>query len=756
MTTKTNLANDTGSSIDNESSIYAIAGRLDVQSRLLAKQLHEAGHIYLLYGLLDGLNLSYSTLKYFFDVVLTNSKTSSSDAMHEWTLTPAGMLVAATESITLIVFSMLANHFKDSDKNLFKRYIAVTWPYLRDSLKGLKNGYKGVRSAVQVANLLGGFHLNLLILPVGLVISGLTIMNRIWLRHMISLRKDMMRANAILLESIENNENLTSEDYKRIRNSIFDQAEEVKNRHRFAYVAVAYSGIADSLYYYIGILTLCSFNWPLLLAMATLCVTYSLVCIATRMYEEYDHQRKLKISQVKIDLALFIKENTPVLQTNFARLQEISELIALGDKTKALLEEQDKLTANIKATLLEFKNKRDHLKSLATLSPLQACLEGMRHGLAAYGALSSVVFAIATIIVFTTATFPPALIISCISAGIIFLAGFVAYSMYQHYKHRTKEDIVADKPYEKLNDMLKDLKQIQQRNTKLLKDPECSEKPRDFKEEVKKVIDDGKKVPSAPEFIFQQWFETIRSFFSGLSKGTKAVDYTLNPLQELASDGHYHDTPVMIGISFAASALYAFTLALRAHARSFGRPPISQPNPMDGKQAASVEAADPKAEPTLTNGDKPDHPPPINQKIKVKDPQQQLQAPPSRDSEFIVAERVANNSQLAQHCSRKPTQPIPISRFTSLLFHHTSQSSNDRTEKAKLTTNRFFSKNDIAEEKLGGLNQNTVSSAQSDTRIIKKPNLTKALRLGSSSFSLFSRKDNFLSPVISTVTPTPS
>jgi hypothetical protein len=103
------LANSKAPSVSNDSFIYSKAERLDAQSRLLAKQLHESGQIYVLYGLLDGLNLSYSILKSLFDVVLTNSNVSSSDVMHEWTLTPQGILVAATESITLIVFTMLAN-----------------------------------------------------------------------------------------------------------------------------------------------------------------------------------------------------------------------------------------------------------------------------------------------------------------------------------------------------------------------------------------------------------------------------------------------------------------------------------------------------------------------------------------------------------------------------------------------------------------------------------------------------------------------
>ncbi|WP_419419847.1 hypothetical protein ACNVED_00650 [Legionella sp. D16C41] len=776
MASKTKLANDIASSTDNESAVYAIAGRLDVQSRLLARQLHEAGKIYIFYGLLDGLNLSYLTLKNLFDIIFTNSKTSSSDAMHEWTLTPTGILVAATESITLIVFSMLANHFKDSDKNLLKRYIAITWPYIRDSLKGLKNIYKGVRSTIQVANLLSGSHLNLLILPVGLTLSVLSISNRIWFRHMVNLRKNMMKANAILLASIEDNGNLTVEDYKRIRNQIYTQINEVKNRHRLAYASTAFNGTVDSLYYYMGILTLCSFNWPLLVGLTALCILYCIACIATRIYEEYDNQRKLKITQLEIDLALFIKENTSSLQANFARLQEISELIALGNKSKALLEEQDKLTANIKLTLLDFKNKRDHLKSLATLSPLEACLEGMRHGLAAYSALSCVIFAISTIVILTTATFPPALIISCISAGIIFLAGFVAYSMYQHYKHRTKDEVINDKPYEKLNEMLRDLKQIQQRSaTNVIRETIQPEKRRNFKEEVKDVINDGKKVPSAPEFIFQQWFETIRTFFSGLTKGPKATGYVLNPLQELASDGHYHDAPIMVGISFIASALYAFTLALRNHARSFGRPPFNQTKRQD-KINSSLH---PPPTSFAKTDKSPPSPPQVAQQIKEASslPNRQESNPSQQENKkSILAENIPENTESPESSdlTQIPSQQFNVktldksrttltdsqspqktqSSYFIKLFNHANQNNKDK-EKTQTTDKGYVDKQRAATTiETVELRKNDIpNTTKLDAPKLKKTGLMETFRLGTSHFSLFSKKESFVAPGTTTLKP---
>ncbi|STX30125.1 transmembrane protein [Legionella beliardensis] len=777
MTTDTS----TDYSVHNESNLYSIAGRLDVQSqsRLLAKQLHEAGNIYILYGLLDGLNLSYSTLKYCFDVLLTNSKASASDALHEWTLTPEGMLVAATESITLIAFSMLANYFKDSDKNLFKRYIAILWPYLRDSIKAVKNSYKGVRNTIQVANLLGGggINLNFLMLPVGLALSGLTVLNRIWYRHVVNLRKDMMKANGTLLASIEQQDALTEEECRQIRYKINCQIEEIRIKHRLAFLSAAAGGLLDSFYSYMGILCLCSFSWPLLLAMTVICITFAVISILTRIYEEYDNQRKLEVTQAKIDLTLFVKEHTLSLQADFARLQELSELIAAGNKNSDYLEEQERLASEIQNKLEAFRAKRDHLKSLNTFSPLAACLEGMKNGLAAYTAASSILFAISTLAFFTSFAFPPIVIISLISLGLVFLAGFVAHSMYKHYQHSVSEDIVADKPYEQLQDMLRDLKQMQQKSANELPEDEPGIKKRDFKEEAKTIINDGSQVASAPEFTFQSWFETIRSFFSGLAKGPKTVDYTLNPLQELGSDGHYHETPVMIGLSFAASALYAFTMALRAHARSFGRPPITQSKATD-KNKAEVDPISTVSKATGSINDPNQHLKPPERTTVKKSGKKKMCL--SEESKIAIASTTLIDSNQPPHLKKKPnhkekanptnvdkatvtsntknsnksTQPVdaPAYGLSPLrLANHIIYGSSETTKSGK--SSRLPKKPLDPEGNKQIFGEHNIQNTE-DEFLIKTPSPST---LGRSRFSLFGQKD-FLprspTPVVASITAT--
>ena len=85
------------------------------KTQRLADELDRNRHIYAFQGALDGLNLSYTTLKYFFDALNPDATLSASDTMHTWMLTPVGIAAAALESVFLVVFSMLANYLKDTN-----------------------------------------------------------------------------------------------------------------------------------------------------------------------------------------------------------------------------------------------------------------------------------------------------------------------------------------------------------------------------------------------------------------------------------------------------------------------------------------------------------------------------------------------------------------------------------------------------------------------------------------------------------------
>ncbi|CDZ76070.1 hypothetical protein BN59_00334 [Legionella massiliensis] len=604
MTTETLSEGD--SSNHKPSSLDLLAGRMDAQSRLLAKKLHELGYIYVLFGALDGLSLSYSMMKYYFDMLLANSDLSSSDEMHDWMTSPEGAAIAATTSISLIVFSMLANHFDDEDQNVFKRYIAVIWPYCRDTMKGLKNAYKGLKSTLQVAEILGGGDFSYLIVPVGLLLGGLSVINRIWFRWMVNERKAMMKANAKILDDIQNSPDITLERLEELKGDIKRQSDSIRS---MAMLSAAYGGVVDGLYLYIGVLGICSLSPPALIAMTVFCSIYLAACIATRMYEEYDFQRKLLISQTKIELAYEGKR----IELLFAELQRITTELSSSPDNHDLLNEQEVAINLFQVAAWEFKEQRKKLLDLSTLSYTSAFLAGAKNGLAAYGALASVIFAVGTILALSSIAFPPALLISCISFGMVFMIGFIVHSLVHAYYHRIK---VEQQQNEESKVILQE-KVIQQEKITpkevslaeigpLFKD--AKQQVKDLRpEEVRTAILDGMVVDPSPQFFFQEWFEILRSSSSGVGKGAKAINLAMNSFEEKTdTDGHYHETPIMMGFIAVSAIVHAAAFGLRAHSRGFGRPPIDQvPSKINDDTAIELEEMTPgsKTEDDLTPQD---------------------------------------------------------------------------------------------------------------------------------------------------------
>ncbi|RAP37587.1 hypothetical protein B1207_05290 [Legionella quinlivanii] len=585
--------------------MLAIPGRLDAQARLLAKKLHDDGDIYIAYSVTDAFNLSISNLKLFWDLLLTNSSRNSADALHDWLLTPVGISIAITESISLIALSVMGNYFDEKDKNWFKSAVATYWPYLRDVMKALKNAYKGIRSLLQIANVLDNSKaFNFLILPMGLSFGILAALNRIWYRHMLSIRKESMRLNAKYLDMIQDRKDLAANEIEEFRAAVRRQTTRVRV---MALMAATYGGIIDSLYLYLGVMSLCPLSIPAFAIMTAFSLIYCVTCVATRLYEEYDYQRKLVITQAKIELALYTQEYRDILTQKFAELEpltlEISkrssaylgslakralgdtELDALSADEKQHLEEytqprekhnykefkeqHEALTSEIYEILKGFAERRQRLQDLVLLSDSSAFLAGLKNGLAAYGAVASMVFSAATFLTLASVPFPPLLVIAFVSSGLALLIGFVAYTMYANYKHRIQQTPEKRDPYSRLSDFLKNCTDLQ--------DPEKMS----AQEEVAAVLAEGLLLDPSPQQPFQEWFEVVRA--ANPNKGLKATDFILNPLQDVDKNGHYHDTPLMVGLGVVSSVVHSLILGGRALARGFGRDAIDAVSKKDSQ-----------------------------------------------------------------------------------------------------------------------------------------------------------------------------
>ena len=530
----------------------------DVKSRQWAKWSHEIVYVYGLYGILDGFSLSYSMVKYCFDLLYTDGRFSSSDKMHDWMMTPEGAVVAATESITLIAFSFIANTSKDNDKDIVKRYISILWPYCRDTLKGLKNAYKGIRGALQAAGVLMGQDMRYMMVPLGVVFGALSVFNRICMRkYVVEPRKLMTPINAKSLQEIQDATFFDEEACELFRSKILRQSDRLQ---RVAFLGAAYSGVVDGLYLYMGAIGLAVLTPPVFMVMTLCCLIFSLTCIATRMYEEYTFQRKFIGTQAKIELALCGKE----FEILCAKLHELSDPLLTNDR-ESLVAEQVKHTDKLKAKIKEFEVRHRFLTSQTAFSGSLAVLDGLRNGLAVYSAIASVIFAVATIKAMFLVPFPPAFLIGCIIAGMACLVGCVTYSLFHHYSHLPQQNQKESKPFMRMLLLFKENKE------KVLGDLTPTE--------VKVALCGGMVVDPSPQFFFQEWSEVARSFFSGLAKGQKLVDFTLNPLQEPDLQGHYHDTPIMFLVTVLSALVHAVALALRALARGFGRPELDAVKP---------------------------------------------------------------------------------------------------------------------------------------------------------------------------------
>ncbi|WP_454784756.1 hypothetical protein [Legionella sp. WA2024007413] len=534
--------------------LLAIAGRIDAQSRLLAQKLDKDRYVYHAYAVMDSLSSSYSMFKYFLEVFIAKS---DPDLMHKILTSPEGIAAVAAEAIFLVSFSFLASVYDKEEKDSLKKLIASAWPYFRDLMKGLKNAYKGWRSTVQVLSLISGMDLKYMVIPVGLFLGVFAAANRLWIRSMVEKRKTQMDQNKELLLKIQQLSSLTPLDLKTYLSKIEYQDTDTRVH---AYLAVATGGFLDGLYLYIGVVSLSVLSPPLLLALSSIGALYTLSCVISRIYEEYDFQLRLEVTQTRCKLALTTKE----LELTYAKLLELQARHSLKNED---LEEIRRLKREVCRLIGSFEEEHRLLQDQLTYSYLTAGLLGMKYGLFAYGVLTSILFTASSLSLITAGSFPPALLAVIIVSGLILMIGMTAYTLNAHYKHmkRREQDDQKDHPYTKIREMKT---HIESNVDADILDSET----------FAKSLTDGLNLDPSPQTFFQEWFEVFRSFASGLSKGNNFSNFALTFYQEVDSEGHYHDTSIMADLAIASGILFSLVLGFRALARGLGRSPQGQPS----------------------------------------------------------------------------------------------------------------------------------------------------------------------------------
>lgn len=542
--------------------ILAIAGRIDAQIHIDLNELDTNRLVRYGYAALDSLSSSYSMFKYFFDVF---SGSNDPDFLHDVMLSPLGIAAITIEAVFLVTFSVLAVHFEKEKQDEFKKFIAAAWPYFRDVMKGLKNAYKGLRSTFGAIALLGGTDLKYLATPLGLALGVFAAVNRVWIRKIQDIRKTKRIFNIGRLLEFKKLNSLSHQERLIYWRSL---EKEKRGTQRNVYAAITAGALIDSLYLYVGVLSLSSMMPPLFIAMTVACVVFSVAWVLTRLYEEYEEQRRLSISRTKCKLALLTIE----LKTNYAQLLLLQKI---PKKNAHDIAEIKNTEQNIFNLIEEYEAKRKKLKHQLNRTYFTAALYGMRNGLYGYNVLASVLFLIGAIYLIVGTAFPPWYILSFVAAGLILMAALSIHSLIRHYQDQKKQNEREERSFEQFtelkNNFLKGVNTAESLDEKAFKE----------------ILTEGVKLDKSPKFFFQEWFEVFRSFFSGLGKGQRFVDFAGNFLQEQNAAGHYQDTPIMYVLSVISALFFGLVLALRAWIKGFDRTKSCKPEPVLEKKSGS-------------------------------------------------------------------------------------------------------------------------------------------------------------------------
>lgn len=176
-----------------------------------ANLIDSCAEFYAFYGLLDGLSVSYSSLKFFCEIFTASAK-EYSDVMKMLLFEPAWIAVVSICTVFIAGMSLFANYLSKFDpskieKNpnptnyfehiylflqtswqqfcsfLKERNIVDSWEYVRNLSKGIKNGFKGTKGFIALFLATGFMDKTLfstIFFPISLTVGVICMINRAW------------------------------------------------------------------------------------------------------------------------------------------------------------------------------------------------------------------------------------------------------------------------------------------------------------------------------------------------------------------------------------------------------------------------------------------------------------------------------------------------------------------------------------------------------------------------------------------------
>lgn len=387
-----------------------------------------------------------------------------------------------------------------------------------------------------------------------------------------------------------------------LRQNILGEEEQnnskIQNQHwlvkLFAPLSAGLSGVGDGLYFYMFVarMVIPTLAPHLALLMLGTSSVLFVICILTRVAEEFDFKRRLDVTILRTEAELskkdckFLYEQLETLMATDDSGEPSDALRAIAaaldnsreTRKKQLIRHEvelkpvemikEDLNLRNKTILLLWNELRDELMLSSKLqeklkpklarSIWAAALEGLQNGLAIQGAIASFSFMVSTLCYVSAAACPPAFILGCLVLGITALIvsciqGLISYRLYLNKVKDTEAELALEFRGEQLikmtgeNGIVGDLEELKQSMNYI----------------------SGQSLEPTADFIVVEWSEIIRLLCKGAVKGRNAgLEYFARFLE---STDNMWMLPVVIAAGIAS---FAAALGMRATAKGFavGRP----------------------------------------------------------------------------------------------------------------------------------------------------------------------------------------
>lgn len=344
-------------------------------------------------------------------------------------------------------------------------------------------------------------------------------------------------------------------------NSAEENMDDAHNNRFACTLSSSFDGLTSGLYLFIGLISLVSLAPEILTIVTALSAFAAVACIFTRMQEEKEYDRMLRISEEKANLISGIK----TLQAELAEVAFLRKKFGIPENNRFVnpTQEQsgqladftaaDNRSIETYATVLRLHKK---LHGISEISSGEAALIGLKHGLIAHGTIVCGIFAASLISkVFFAGVLSQTFVVTCVILSVMITVAAIAISLSYAAQHRHKQKEDSEQQVQAVDNLINIIKG-------------CHDSSVLTNIENETAFSDLCKGTPLINWTFLSWLEILRSMGSGIMKGPKSVDFILLTFFDASSQhDHQNDSPWMTLLLIAALIIGAIIWTLRAMAK---------------------------------------------------------------------------------------------------------------------------------------------------------------------------------------------